>query len=139
MNALQPLEPLETQRYSSRPLRGAKQTRRVVRRSRPARSRRNAPDRGLMTETGVKLLVHGVLSVATIATLLKLLPYSLTQRGKLEATRQEVKEAEKRVNPLRKELNGIFSSNDPIRTMEQQSPLADPNRLQVVFQETTIE
>ena len=136
MNALQPLEPLETRR--SQRTRQPQQPH-PVRRSRPISRRHNARARGLMTETGVKLLVHGVLSVATIATLVKLLPYSLTQQGKLTATRQEVKEAEKRVNPLRDEFNSIFSSNDPRRIMEEQSPLVDPNRLQVVFHDQSME
>lgn len=124
MNALQPLEPDDAKK--SPPLRPRRRKQR----------RRHSPYTGLVIETTVQLLVHGALSVATVATLLRLLPYHLSTQTKLAEIRQEVAVTEERVHRLRDNFRHNFSSDDPRRTMQEQSQRIDPNRLQVVFNET---
>jgi len=97
MNVLQPLEPLKAKK-----------------------SPRHSPYTGLFIETTVQLLVYGALSVAAVATLLRLLPYHLSTQTKLAEIRQEIAVTEERVHRLRDNFRHNFSSDDPRRTMQEQ-------------------
>jgi hypothetical protein len=97
------------------------------------RQRKSNRDRAVVAETSVKLLVNGVLSIAAIATLVKLLPYSVSIQSKLKEVSLEVAEIEERVDPLRDDFNRNFSPQQTKNLMQEQSPRVDPDRRRIVL------
>jgi hypothetical protein len=101
-------------------------------------SRRNSKrlpktDPGVAVEIGMKLVVNGILSVAAIAALVRLLPYQFTQQAKLQEIRLEVSETEARVNTLRQNFNRYFDPTQAKKVMQEQSPRLDPNQRRVIL------
>ncbi len=86
-------------------------------------------------ETTAKLLVNLVLCAAAITALMELLPYHLSQQGKLREVKREVKRTETRVNNLRREFSRSFDPRQAQKVMREQSLRLDPNQVQVVWQD----
>ncbi|NEP49740.1 MAG: hypothetical protein F6K65_13355 [Moorea sp. SIO3C2] len=86
-------------------------------------------------ETTAKLLVNLVLCAAAITALMELLPYHLSQQGKLREVKREVKRTETRVNKLRREFSRSFDPRQAQKVMREQSLRRDPNHVQVVWQD----
>jgi outer membrane murein-binding lipoprotein Lpp len=64
-------------------------------------------------------LLSSILSIAAIASLVKLLPYHWSQQAKLKELRTQVKETEARVNQLRQELENNFDPQQAQNLMHQ--------------------
>ena len=105
----------------------------------PIRSRRRQrqPDsyRTVAVESTVKLLINGVLSVAAIAALLKLLPYHQSQQTELQEIRAEVKRTQVRVGLLRDDFSRNFDPQQTRTAMKEYSPRVDPKQRRVILLE----
>lgn len=88
---------------------------------------------GLVVETTFKLAVNVTLSVAAASTLMRILPYQLSQQGKLQEIRAEVNVTEGRVNRLRDDFSRHFDPQQTKKIMQEQSNRVDPKQLQVVW------
>lgn len=123
MNALQSVEPpsydLPKSRQRQHP---KKQTKRHTR-----------SDRALAIEIAIKLIANGVLSIAALAALVRLLPYQFSQQAKLQEIRLEVNETEAEVKTLRSNFNRYFDSTQAKKVMQEQSPRLDPDRRRIVL------
>jgi hypothetical protein len=130
MNAIQP---------SSPPLRTATHLRLA-----PPRQRQSAKSArasaastklpvGLVVETTFKLAVNITLSVAAISTLMRILPYQLSQQEKLQEIRAEVNVTQGRVSRLRDDFSHQFDPQQTKAIMQEQSNRVDPKQLQVVW------
>lgn len=117
MNALKPLPTLEKPRTTPR----------------HRQRRKSNPHGAIVTETSVKLLVNSVLSLAAIAALVKLLPYSVSLQSKLREVSLEVAEIQNRVDPLRNNFNRNFSPQQTKNLRQEQSPRLDPNERRIVL------
>lgn len=84
-------------------------------------------------EITTKLLVNGILSLAAIVALVKLLPYQLLQQEKLHEVRVKVEETEIRVNSLRENFSRNFDPSQSKNVMQEQSSRVDPNRRRVFW------
>lgn len=98
---------------------------------RRSQKRRPAQHRWIATEITVKLAVNALLSAAAISTLVKLLPYQLSQQEKLREVRTEVLETERRVNQLRNHFSRNFDPSQTQRVMKEQTPRIDPNQRRI--------
>jgi hypothetical protein len=88
---------------------------------------------GLVFETTFKLGVNITLSVAAASTLMRILPYQLSQQEKLQEIRAEVNVTEGRVNRLRDNFSHHFDPQQTKTIMQEQSNRVDPKQLQVVW------
>ncbi|HEY9749846.1 MAG TPA: hypothetical protein V6C63_14270 [Allocoleopsis sp.] len=88
---------------------------------------------GLVVETTFKLAVNITLSVAAASTLMRILPYQLSQQEKLQEIRAEVNVTEGRVNRLRDNFSHHFDPQQTKTIMQEQSNRVDPKQLQVVW------
>ncbi|MBD2123217.1 hypothetical protein [Trichocoleus sp. FACHB-262] len=128
MNAIQP---------SSPPLRTSNHLRLATppnprQRRKPAKAATKLPV-GLVMETTLKLAVNVTLSVAAVSTLMRILPYQLSQQEKLQEIRAEVNVTEGRVNRLRDDFSRHFDPQQTKALMQEQSNRVDPKQLQVVW------
>ena len=123
MNALQPLDPQEYPPVTPSVM--AKRRRR----------RRNS-HRGITAEITLKLLINVVLATAAVTAFMKLMPYHISQKDKLQEVRQEVKEVETRVNHLQEKFSYNFDPSQTKRVMEDQSPRVEPHKHRIILLET---
>ena len=89
--------------------------------------------RGLTVELSLKLIFSWIVAIAAVASLIKLVPYHLSQQAKLKELKIQVAETDARVVKLREQLNHNF---DPQRTrslMEQYSSLVSPDRQRIYW------
>jgi hypothetical protein len=86
-----------------------------------------------VVETTFKLGVNITLSVAAASTLMRILPYQLSQQEKLQEIRAEVNVTEGRVNRLRDNFSHHFDPQQTKTIMQEQSNRVDPKQLQVVW------
>ena len=121
MNALQ--EPLEK----------PKARRRRLSRRRKKLKTHNYSNGAVAMELTAKIVVNSLLSAAAIVTLIKLLPYQLSQQTKLNEVNIEVKEAEERVNELRDSFRRNFDPQQSRKIMQEQSPMVDPQQRRIIF------
>ena len=89
----------------------------------------------MVIENTAKLTVSVVLSVVTVSSLIKLLPYQWSQQEKLWEVQTEVKLTEGRVNHLRTDFNRYFDPQQTKSIMQEQSNRVNPGQRQVVLQE----
>ena len=122
MNALQPLD---SQEYPP-----------VTPSLMSKRRRRRSSHRGVAAEITLKLLINVVLCTAAVTAFLKLMPYHISQQGKLQEVRQEVKETQTRVNHLRENFSHNFDPYQAKRVMQDQSPRVEPHKHRIVLMET---
>ncbi|MGQ4648054.1 slr1601 family putative cell division protein [Lyngbya aestuarii] len=87
-------------------------------------------------ETMLKLVANLVLCAGAFYGLSQLLPYQLSQQGKLREVKREVKRTERRVNNLRSDFSRSFDPRQAKSVMQEQSYRVDPNQRQVVWQES---
>lgn len=123
MNALQPLEPLESPRPRQKP--------RV--RSQPRPRSWASSSSAIAVETTIKLAVNSVICTAAIVGLIKLFPQYLSQQVKLREIRIEVKQAEQKVDLLRTQFSRSFDPQQAKNVMQEQSPKVDPLQKRVVW------
>ncbi|MEA5418898.1 hypothetical protein VB712_06635 [Spirulina sp. CCNP1310] len=88
---------------------------------------------GVAVETGLKVIVNGVLSVAAIATLANLFPYYWSQQSKLQELRTQVRSTEKEVAELQSNFNRSFDPTQAGSVMQEQSGRLAPNQRRVVL------
>jgi cell division protein FtsB len=123
MNALQSVEPPSYNPPKSRQKRHPKQQ----------TKRHTRSDRALAIEIAIKLIANGVLSIAALAALVKLLPYQFLQQAKLQEIRLEVNETEAEVKTLRSNFNRYFDPTQAKKVMQEQSPRLEPNQRRIVL------
>ena len=120
------------------------QTRNIASSSRPFRSKRNQ-SRKLSTlrlhqqielEVKIKLLVNGLLSIASIVAITKLVPYQLSQLEKLEDIRAKTAALETEVQQLRKDFTRNFDSHQTRKIMQEQSPFIAPNQRRIYWKQS---
>ncbi|MGV2829038.1 slr1601 family putative cell division protein [Myxosarcina sp. GI1(2024)] len=99
---------------------------------RPSQKKRS-PYRGVTAEVWLKLILSWVIAIASIASLIKLLPYHFSQQAKLEELRTQVGQTEARVRELRHQLNHNFDPQQTQSLMEQYSSLLAPNRSRIYW------
>lgn len=123
MNALRP---------SPNPLRsvGSPQ-RRMGRHTLPPRQRH--PYQSVVMEVAAKFAVNTVLTIAAIATLIKLIPYHVSQEQKLQELRAEVKATKGRVDQLQTDFNRYFDPSQIESIMQEQSNRISPNQIQIIW------
>jgi hypothetical protein len=125
MNAYQPLEREYLQPTPQSPAPKSK-------RPRPQR-RRSYPE--VVLETSLKLTFKGILSLAAIAAVVKLLPLHDFQQAKLQEIDVEVRETQTRVDNLSAKLSRNFDPQQTKSVMQQQAPKVSPNQYLVYFVE----
>ncbi|ACK64930.1 conserved hypothetical protein [Rippkaea orientalis PCC 8801] len=114
----------------------------VTRKSRPSRQRRQRPSsqprhhdhQWVAAEISVKLVVNGTLSIIAVLTLLKLLPYQMSQQEKLQEIRTQVQETEERVSRFRADFSQSFDPHQVKKVMQENSPLIEPNKRRIFWQ-----
>lgn len=92
----------------------------------------------IVGETTVKLAVNLVLCAAAITGLSQLLPYHLSQQGKLREVRAEVRRTETRVKDLRADFSRSFDPGQAKNVMHEQSYRVDPTQRQIVWEDRGI-
>jgi cell division protein FtsB len=105
------------------------------RRSKVKRSHKNPSEQWIKAEIILKFAFNGILSLAALVALTKLLPYQFSQQAKLKEVRVEVQDTEHRVNELRDHLNRNFDPQQSRKIMQEQSPMIDPAQRRVILVE----
>lgn len=100
--------------------------------------RRNSPNRpatyrGMTAELSLKLIFSWIVAIAAIASLIRLIPYHLSQQAKLKELKIQVAETDARVTKLREQLNRNFDPQQTQSLMEQYSSLVSPNRQRIYW------
>ncbi|MBD2089410.1 hypothetical protein H6F67_06040 [Microcoleus sp. FACHB-1515] len=125
MHAFQPsrhLQPVESPRKVS------------PTRSKPSRSISRQPKyRARAIETGAKLSVNVILTIAAGTALVKLLPYGFAQQTKLQEIHAEVSIVKERVDRLQTDFSRNFDPQQSKAIMQEQSSRIDPQQRQVIF------
>ncbi len=89
--------------------------------------------RGVTGEVWLKLIFSWIIALASIGSLVKLLPYHLSQQAKLKELRIQVSQTESKVAELRQQLNHNFDPQQTQNLMEQYSSLLAPNRSRIYW------
>jgi uncharacterized BrkB/YihY/UPF0761 family membrane protein len=89
--------------------------------------------REMTVELAIKLSLSSVLSLAAIASLVRLLPYHFSQQAKLQELRTQVQETEARVMHLREQLSRNFDPQQTKSLMMEYSPRLAPNQSRVFW------
>lgn len=115
---------------------GTKVRRRVV--SPQAQSRpQSRLNRAIVVQTleiGIKLGVNGILGVAAIVGLVKLVPYTLHRHSGLQQLQAEAYAVEARVNNLQKEFHRYFDPKEAAAIARQETIRIGPNQQRVYLQ-----
>ena len=120
------------------------QTRNIPSSSKPFRSKRNKLRKPsaltfhhqIELEVKIKLLVNGLLSIASIVAIAKLVPYQLSQLEKLEDIRAKTGVLEAEVQQLRKDFTRNFDSRQTQKIMQEQSPFIAPNQRRIYWKQS---
>ncbi|WP_036487617.1 hypothetical protein [Myxosarcina sp. GI1] len=102
-------------------------------RPRSQRSHKKSTYRGVTGEVWLKLIFSWIIAIASIGSLVKLLPYHLSQQAKLKELRIQVSQTEAKVAELRQQLNHNFDPQQTRNLMEQYSSLLAPNRSRIYW------
>ncbi|MGK7944598.1 MAG: hypothetical protein AB4058_09020 [Microcystaceae cyanobacterium] len=105
------------------------------RRSKVKSSKKTPSEQWMAAEIILKFAFNGILSLAAIAALTKLLPYQFNQQAKLREVRVEVQDTEHRVNELRDNLNRNFDPLQSRKIMQEQSQMIDPSQRRIILVE----
>ncbi|GAB4533318.1 MAG: hypothetical protein Tsb0014_18600 [Pleurocapsa sp.] len=101
------------------------------------RRRHSAPHsdayRGVNVEVSLKLVLSWIIAIAALSSLIKLVPYHLSQQAKLKELHLQVEETEARVSQLRNELHHNFDPQQTQSLMEQYSSLLSPNQSRIYW------
>lgn len=123
MHAIQPPRP------SLRPVEPAQR-----KLSRVHRSNRRQPHQSVLAvELSAKLGVNLVLAIIAGVTLVRLLPYNLSQQAKLRELETEVALVESRVDQLKASFDRHFDPQQTRAVMQEQSNRVDPHQRQVIW------
>lgn len=128
MNALQPLD---TDTIQLQKQIGSSRDRKIKAKSNYQHQNRQA----LTVEITVKLALSWVVAGFALTSLVRLLPYHLSQQAKLQEVSTTVKETEQRVNLLRDEFNRNFDPQQTVSLMQEYSSRLAPNQSRVFWKE----
>ena len=108
---------------------------------RPKRNKQKKPSvltshQQIEFEVKIKLLVNGLLSIASIVAIAKLVPYQLSQLENLEDIRAKTEALDIEVQELRKDFNRNFDSYQTRKVMQEQSPFIAPNQRRIYWKES---
>lgn len=106
-------------------------TRQTRRRSRRALH----PHREAAVEAGMKLAVNGILAIAAVSALFKLIPYNLAYQEELQSFQTEVEALDQRVERLEASFNRRFDPQQARSIMQEQSNRVEPTQVRVIFVE----
>ncbi|WAL61340.1 slr1601 family putative cell division protein [Thermocoleostomius sinensis] len=101
-----------------------------------ARVRRRSPRQSYQAtaiEVSARLGVNVLLGIIAVSTLVKLVPYNLSQQQQLEEARSEVAKLDKRVDELRAEFDRHFDPQQSMHVMQEQSARMNPNQRQIIW------
>lgn len=129
MHAYQP------QRSPQRPPTQSPQRRRVRRHAPQRLAQQSRRNKAVLIELTLQMSVNCLLAGVAIATILRLLPYHLTQQEKLAELRGEVAKAELRVNQLRQDFSENFDAYDTSQLQQENSLKVAPNQKRVIWVE----
>ncbi len=87
----------------------------------------------LAIETGVKLVINGLLTYVAISTIFKLYPHYQDQQVKLAEINAEVKETQIRVEKLREKFGRSFDPTQTKTIIQMNSDKVDPNQRRIFF------
>ena len=96
-------------------------------------TKRRTPYRGISAEICIKLVFSWIIAIASIVSLVRLLPYHLSQQAKLKELRIQVEQTDARVARLREQLNRNFDPHQTNSLMEQYSSLLAPDRSRIYW------
>jgi hypothetical protein len=100
--------------------------------SRPQRISSHRPSyKGITAEITLKLILSWIVTIAALASAIKLLPYHFSGQAKLKEIRTQVAETEVRVFQLREQLNHNFDPQQSTNLMERYSSSLAPNRSRI--------
>jgi hypothetical protein len=97
------------------------------------RRRHSDPYRGVTVEVSLKLVLSWIIAIAALSSLIKLVPYHLSQQAKLKELRTQIKETDARVSQLREQLHHNFDPQQTRSLMEQYSSLLSPNQSRIYW------
>ena len=104
------------------------------RKNRQQPSRRHLPTyRGMTAELSLKLIFSWVVAIASVTSLVKLIPYHLSQQAKLKELKIQVAETDARVAKLREQLNRNVDPQQTQSLMEQYGSLISPHRQRIYW------
>lgn len=89
--------------------------------------------RGMTAELSLKLIFSWIVAIASVVSLIKLVPYHLSQQAKLKELKIQVSETDARVSKLREQLNHNFDPQQTQSLMEQYSSLISPDRQRIYW------
>lgn len=89
------------------------------------------------TEVVVRIMINGLLSVAALSALFRLVPHHFSQEAKLQEIREEVDTTEERVNRLRENFSDSFGTSQSESVRQNYSPKMEPNQVRVFWQSST--
>jgi cell division protein FtsL len=100
-----------------------------------ASSRRSSrdPHQATAIEVSVRLGVNVLLGIIAVSTLIKLVPYNLSQQQRLGEVRSEVAKLDQRVDELRAEFDRHFDPQQSMHVMQEQSARVNPNQRQIIW------
>lgn len=102
--------------------------------NRQQRSRHRLPTyRGMTVELSLKLIFSWIVAIASLTSLVRLIPYHLSQQAKLKELKIQVAETDARVIKLREQLNRNFDPQQTQSLMEQYSSLISPDRQRIYW------
>jgi outer membrane murein-binding lipoprotein Lpp len=84
--------------------------------------------KGITAEIILKLVLSWIVTIAALASAIKLLPYQFSGQAKLKEVSTQVAETEARVVQLREQLNRNFDPEQNTKLTEQYSSSLAPNR-----------
>ncbi len=105
----------------------------TAKKNRQQRSRRLPTYRGMTVELSLKLIFSWIVAIASITSLVRLIPYHLSQQAKLKELKIQVAETDARVTKLREQLNRNFDPQQTQSLMEQYGSLISPDRQRIYW------
>lgn len=118
----------------SPPPNSARLQRRISRQSlRQTSKRAKSPYRVVAVEIGAKLGVNLLLAIAAGVTLVRLVPYNISQQAKLAELQAETTKAEERVNVLQESFNRYFDPHQVNIIMQEESNRISENQRRIIF------
>lgn len=87
--------------------------------------------KALAKEVSAKLFVNTILTIITSASLVRLVPYYLTQQAKLQEVRAEIQDTQARVNQLNQEFSYYFNSQQSQSLIKKYNVKVSPDELRL--------
>ncbi|TVQ44365.1 MAG: hypothetical protein EA365_10315 [Gloeocapsa sp. DLM2.Bin57] len=103
----------------------------------PKQKRRRSYDqqsqaqKALAKEVSAKLFVNTILTLITTASLVRLVPYYLSQQAKLQEVKAEIQDTQTRVNQLNQEFSYYFDAQQSQSLIKRYTVKVDPSELRL--------